>query len=143
MDTSLTLSTPNVCDVAGASYRQLDYWARIGLLVPDTPARGSGSQRRYTLRQAMAARAVVVICEARGGHVHRLAPLVDYLSALDEWRGAVVVGEAGVQSVDEWVATSCREAGTILDLAAIAASVELAIAELDARGSRARRRSFV
>ena len=40
---------PQVCAVVGITYRQLDYWARTGLLVPSiSDARGSGSQRRYS-----------------------------------------------------------------------------------------------
>ncbi len=40
---------PQVCSVVGITYRQLDYWARTGLLHPSiTEARGSGSQRRYS-----------------------------------------------------------------------------------------------
>jgi DNA-binding transcriptional MerR regulator len=40
---------PQVCAVVGITYRQLDYWARTGLLHPSiTEARGSGSQRRYS-----------------------------------------------------------------------------------------------
>ena len=38
-----------VCSVVGITYRQLDYWARTGLLRPSiADARGSGSQRRYS-----------------------------------------------------------------------------------------------
>ena len=40
---------PQVCSIVGITYRQLDYWARTGLLVPSiSAARGSGSQRRYS-----------------------------------------------------------------------------------------------
>jgi DNA-binding transcriptional MerR regulator len=40
---------PQVCVVVGITYRQLDYWARTGLLHPSiSEARGSGSQRRYS-----------------------------------------------------------------------------------------------
>jgi DNA-binding transcriptional MerR regulator len=40
---------PQVCSVVGITYRQLDYWARTGLLLPSiNEARGSGSQRRYS-----------------------------------------------------------------------------------------------
>jgi DNA-binding transcriptional MerR regulator len=40
---------PQVCNVVGITYRQLDYWARTGLLLPSiSEARGSGSQRRYS-----------------------------------------------------------------------------------------------
>jgi DNA-binding transcriptional MerR regulator len=39
---------PQVCKIVGISYRQLDYWARTGLLRPSlADARGSGSQRVY------------------------------------------------------------------------------------------------
>jgi DNA-binding transcriptional MerR regulator len=38
-----------VCTLVGITYRQLDYWARTGLLRPSiTDATGSGSQRRYS-----------------------------------------------------------------------------------------------
>jgi DNA-binding transcriptional MerR regulator len=40
---------PQVCAIVGITYRQLDYWARTGLLSPSiTKARGSGSQRVYS-----------------------------------------------------------------------------------------------
>ena len=40
---------PQVCSLVGITYRQLDYWARTGLLRPAiTDATGSGSQRRYS-----------------------------------------------------------------------------------------------
>ena len=42
------LSTYQAARVAGASYRQADYWARIGLAVPTVKACGSGSARRYS-----------------------------------------------------------------------------------------------
>ncbi len=38
-----------VCALVGITYRQLDYWARTGLLRPSiADATGSGSQRRYS-----------------------------------------------------------------------------------------------
>ena len=38
-----------VCSLVGITYRQLDYWARTGLLRPSiVDATGSGSQRRYS-----------------------------------------------------------------------------------------------
>jgi len=40
---------PQVCKIVGITYRQLDYWARTGLLRPSiTDARGSGTQRCYS-----------------------------------------------------------------------------------------------
>ncbi len=39
---------PQVCKLVGITYRQLDYWARTGLLRPSVAdARGSGTRRRY------------------------------------------------------------------------------------------------
>ena len=38
-----------VCKLVGITYRQLDYWARTGLLRPSiAEAEGSGTQRRYS-----------------------------------------------------------------------------------------------
>ncbi len=40
---------PQVCKLANITYRQLDHWARTGLLEPSLrPASGSGSQRLYS-----------------------------------------------------------------------------------------------
>lgn len=40
---------PMVCNLVGITYRQLDYWARTGLITPSIQeAAGSGSQRLYS-----------------------------------------------------------------------------------------------
>jgi DNA-binding transcriptional MerR regulator len=45
---------PQVCAVVGITYRQLDYWARTGLLRPSlAEARGSGSHRLYSYRDLL------------------------------------------------------------------------------------------
>ncbi|WP_180802152.1 MerR family transcriptional regulator [Kytococcus schroeteri] len=42
---------PQACAAAGVTYRQLDYWARTGLLRPSVRgAQGSGTQRLYSFR---------------------------------------------------------------------------------------------
>jgi DNA-binding transcriptional MerR regulator len=42
---------PTACSAAGITYRQLDYWARTGLVEPSVrAAHGSGSQRLYSFR---------------------------------------------------------------------------------------------
>ena len=39
---------PSACQIAGITYRQLDYWARTDLMRPSiSDARGSGTQRVY------------------------------------------------------------------------------------------------
>jgi len=47
-------SGPQVCTLVGITYRQLDYWARTGLLRPSlAEARGSGTKRRYSYRDVL------------------------------------------------------------------------------------------
>ena len=47
--TTFGFSGPTVCRLSGVTYRQLDYWARTGLVTPSiTPASGSGSKRSYS-----------------------------------------------------------------------------------------------
>ena len=42
---------PEVCKIVGISYRQLDYWARTGLVKPSIKdAHGSGTQRLYSFQ---------------------------------------------------------------------------------------------
>ncbi len=42
---------PEVVKIVGISYRQLDYWARTGLVRPSVKdAQGSGTQRLYSFR---------------------------------------------------------------------------------------------
>ena len=45
---------PTACSAAGITYRQLDYWARTGLVEPSIrPAHGSGTQRLYSFRDVV------------------------------------------------------------------------------------------
>lgn len=45
---------PIACSAAGITYRQLDYWARTGLIQPSIrTAQGSGSQRLYSFRDIL------------------------------------------------------------------------------------------
>jgi DNA-binding transcriptional MerR regulator len=50
---------PTACAAAGITYRQLDYWARTGLVEPSVrAAHGSGSQRLYGFRDILVLRVV-------------------------------------------------------------------------------------
>lgn len=56
---------PFACAVAGITYRQLDYWARTGLVRPSvSEARGSGSQRLYSFRDLLELRVVKTLLDA-------------------------------------------------------------------------------
>ncbi|MGO9219574.1 MAG: MerR family transcriptional regulator [Streptosporangiaceae bacterium] len=50
---------PTACSAAGITYRQLDYWARTGLVEPSVrPAQGSGSARLYSFRDILVLKVV-------------------------------------------------------------------------------------
>jgi DNA-binding transcriptional MerR regulator len=50
---------PTACAAAGITYRQLDYWARTGLVEPSVrAAHGSGSQRLYSFRDILVLKVV-------------------------------------------------------------------------------------
>lgn len=56
---------PQVCTIVGITYRQLDYWARTGLLTPSiTAAAGSGSQRRYSYRDVLELKVIKQLLDA-------------------------------------------------------------------------------
>lgn len=51
-------TAPQVCTLAGITYRQLDWWARNGVLVPSiADAQGSGTTRLFSADDVRAARA--------------------------------------------------------------------------------------
>jgi len=58
-DGELGYRGPTACSAAGITYRQLDYWARTGLVEPSVrAAQGSGSQRLYSFRDILVLKVV-------------------------------------------------------------------------------------
>ena len=56
---------PTACSAAGITYRQLDYWARTGLVEPSIrSAQGSGSQRLYSFRDILVLKIVKRLLDA-------------------------------------------------------------------------------
>jgi DNA-binding transcriptional MerR regulator len=56
---------PQVCALVGITYRQLDYWARTGLLCPSlAEARGSGSKRLYSYRDVLELKVIKQLLDA-------------------------------------------------------------------------------
>ena len=47
-------SSIEVAEMAGVTYRQLDYWLRTGWLNIGSDGHGSGSRRRFTRAEALA-----------------------------------------------------------------------------------------
>ena len=59
LDTDSGYRGPTACRAAGITYRQLDYWARTGLVEPSVrPATGSGTQRLYSFRDILVLKVV-------------------------------------------------------------------------------------
>ena len=56
---------PTACNAAGITYRQLDYWARTGLVEPTVrSATGSGSQRLYSFRDILILKVIKRLLDA-------------------------------------------------------------------------------
>ena len=56
---------PQVCSIVGITYRQLDYWARTGLLRPSiSEAHGSGTQRLYSYRDLLELKVIKRLLDA-------------------------------------------------------------------------------
>jgi len=56
---------PAACQIAGITYRQLDYWARTGLVAPSVrDAAGSGSQRLYSFRDILLLKVIKRLLDA-------------------------------------------------------------------------------
>lgn len=59
LDEDLGYRGPTACKAAGITYRQLDYWARTGLVSPSVRgATGSGTQRLYSFRDILVLKVV-------------------------------------------------------------------------------------
>jgi DNA-binding transcriptional MerR regulator len=70
---------PTACAIVGITYRQLDYWARTGLVVPTLRgARGSGSQRLYSFKDVLVLKVVKRLLDA-GVSLQNIRVAVDHL----------------------------------------------------------------
>jgi DNA-binding transcriptional MerR regulator len=70
---------PQVCKLVGISYRQLDYWARTGLITPSIQtAQGSGTQRRYGFTDIVQLKVVKRLLDA-GMSLKRIRSAMDIL----------------------------------------------------------------
>ena len=72
---------PVACSAAGITYRQLDYWARTGLVVPEIRgASGSGSQRLYSFRDILILKVIKKLIDA-GISLQQIRTAIDHLRA--------------------------------------------------------------
>ncbi|CCI53152.1 MerR family transcriptional regulator [Nostocoides jenkinsii] len=67
------------CKAAGITYRQLDYWARTGLVEPSVrTAKGSGSQRLYGFRDILVLKVVKRLLDT-GVSLHQIRLAIEHL----------------------------------------------------------------
>ena len=72
---------PQVCNVVGITYRQLDYWARTQLLTPSIQtAQGSGSQRLFSFSDIVQLRVIKRLLDA-GMSLNKIRQAMDILRA--------------------------------------------------------------
>lgn len=70
---------PTACAAAGITYRQLDYWARTGLVEPTIRgAKGSGSQRLYSFTDILVLKVVKRLLDT-GVSLHNIRVAIDHL----------------------------------------------------------------
>lgn len=102
---------PIACQVAGITYRQLDYWARTDLVKPSIrSARGSGSQRLYSFRDILVLKIVKRLLDT-GISLQNIRLAVDKL--ID--RGVNEISEITLVS-DGTTVYECRSDEEIIDL---------------------------
>ena len=70
---------PTACNAAGITYRQLDYWARTGLVEPTVrSATGSGTQRLYGFRDILLLKIIKRLLDA-GVSLQQIRTAVNHL----------------------------------------------------------------
>jgi DNA-binding transcriptional MerR regulator len=102
---------PTACAAAGITYRQLDYWARTGLVEPSVrPASGSGSQRLYGFRDILVLKVVKRLLDT-GISLQQIRAAVTYLRA----RGPAGLAEVTLMS-DGVSVYGCTSPDEVVDL---------------------------
>jgi DNA-binding transcriptional MerR regulator len=99
------------CAAAGITYRQLDYWARTGLVVPSVrDASGSGTQRLYSFRDIVVLKVVKRLLNA-GVSLQNIRKAIE---TLRQW------GEEDLATMtlisDGTTVYECRSAEEVVDL---------------------------
>jgi len=75
---------PTACAAAGITYRQLDYWARTGLVSPSVrPATGSGTQRLTAFRDVLLLKVIKRLLDATSRCSRSAAAITNLSKARD------------------------------------------------------------
>jgi len=99
------------CHAVGISYRQLDYWARTGLVVPSVrDASGSGTQRLYSFRDLVVLKVVKRLLDAG-------VSLQNIRRAIETLRSRGVADLAGITLISDGTTVyECRSPEEVVDL---------------------------
>lgn len=99
------------CAAAEITYRQLDYWARTGLVEPSVrPATGSGTQRLYSFRDILVLKVVKRLLDT-GVSLQNIRTAVTHLRA----RGVQDLANLTLMS-DGATVYECTSADEVIDL---------------------------
>src|SRR5690625_458237 len=111
LDTSTGYRGPTACRAAGITYRQLDYWARTGLVEPTIrPAAGSGSQRLYSFRDILVLKIVKRLLDT-GVSLQQIRQAVQHL------RDRGIQDLAGITLMSDGASVyECTSADEVIDL---------------------------
>ncbi len=102
---------PIACNAAGITYRQLDYWARTGLVSPEVRgASGSGSQRLYSFRDVLLLKVIKRLLDA-GISLNQIRTAIEHLRA----RGVEDLTEVTLMS-DGVSVFECTSDDEVIDL---------------------------
>ena len=102
---------PIACSAAGITYRQLDYWARTGLVEPSVrTAAGSGSQRLYSFRDILVLKVIKRLLDT-GVSLQNIRTAVEHLrdSGVEDLAQVTLMSDGA--SVYE-----CRSKDEVIDL---------------------------
>jgi DNA-binding transcriptional MerR regulator len=102
---------PTACAAAGITYRQLDYWARTGLVEPTVrPAAGSGTQRLYSFRDVLVLKIVKRLLDTG-------VSLAQIRQAVQHLRDRGVEDLAGITLMSDGASVyECTSADEVVDL---------------------------
>ena len=102
---------PIACRAADITYRQLDYWARTGLVVPEIrPAGGSGTQRLYSFRDILLLKVIKRLIDA-GVSLQQIRTAIECLRE----RGVDDLAQITLMS-DGATVYECTSADEVIDL---------------------------
>ena len=128
---------PQVCSIVGITYRQLDYWARTGLLHPSiSQARGSGSQRVYSYSDLLQLKVIKRLLDA-GVSLQAARRAIDCLRSSGEDLGSAnlviddrrsVLARTGEEIID--LVQGGQTVLNIVPLGGVVTELQAAISEL-------------